>query len=963
MKAICFILFIILLSVNSIFGQSFQGLPFKQYYNAQEYHGGIQNRSIIQNKKGVLYVANNFGLLEFDGNEWRRYSLPKETKVRDVTINKNGYIYIASQGDFGFFKPTRINTLEYVSLADSLSLEYRNFDETWKVFTKEDQVIFCTFGGLFIFKNNRLTKVITPEYESVNFFFVNHKLYLNSVESGLSTLSDNEIVPFTKGDFFKGKFITGILSLPNNHLWITTLNNGIIIFDGINYTPWNIPVNQELIDAQINNCLRLSNGDIAIGTQNAGAFVITSSGELLLHMNKNEGLANRTVLSMHEDLLGNLWLGHNNGITQLELNLPFSTINEFNGLPGTGYDGVLFRNKIYLGTNNGLYVKNEGNNSEEFKLVPGTEGQVYSIRSIDNELFMGHHEGAFKIEGNTATRISEELGAWTFIKLKDHPEYIIGGTYKGLQLFKNINGEIKFVRKIKGLSESSRIMEQDENGIIWMTHGYKGAYKIELNESLDSLKYTFYNSESGFPSNILINVWKIDGRLVFSSERQVFIYDEETDRFVTDPFFKEHFGLNAGISYLEEDLLGNIYYLSDNDIGVLERQSDGSYIKNNLIFNRLKLQLNDDLQKLRVLNTKSVLYAAKEGFILYSKDKLYNSKVKFNTLIRQVAITNGLDSIITNGIYESKGSVFYDQPNTSIPHLSYDFNSLRIEFSTPFIHTSNTMHYQYRLRGVEENWSDWTSKTDKEYTNIREGSYTFDVRAKNGYDVISNTASYSFKVKPPWFRSPLAYFTYFAFVIAVLGTTYGILDRRHKREKRLITLSKEKELNQKESALRSSEQEIQQLKNEKLKAEVDLKNKELASSTMHLLTKNSFINSMKHNISTIIKRSKNQEVKKELSKIMTNIDKNIAADDEWQQFSIHFDQVHGDFTKRIKTNFPDLTPQEMKLGAYLRMNLSTKEIAHLLNISVRGVEIARYRLRKKLDLERRENLQEFILKY
>ncbi len=89
----------------------------------------------------------------------------------------------------------------------------------------------------------------------------------------------------------------------------------------------------------------------------------------------------------------------------------------------------------------------------------------------------------------------------------------------------------------------------------------------------------------------------------------------------------------------------------------------------------------------------------------------------------------------------------------------------------------------------------------------------------------------------------------------------------------------------------------------------------------------------------------------------------MADDESWEQFTQHFDQVHGDFLARIKESYPDITPQETKLAAYLRMNLTTKNIAQLINISVRGVEIGRYRLRKKLNLNREVNLTSFLMDF
>jgi DNA-binding NarL/FixJ family response regulator len=196
---------------------------------------------------------------------------------------------------------------------------------------------------------------------------------------------------------------------------------------------------------------------------------------------------------------------------------------------------------------------------------------------------------------------------------------------------------------------------------------------------------------------------------------------------------------------------------------------------------------------------------------------------------------------------------------------------------------------------------------------------------------------------------------------------FNVLDRKYQREQKLMEIEQKKELTRKESEIsklsQQSQEEINKLQNEKLESELRHMNNELATSTMHLLNKNEFISSIKTNLSHIIKKSASEEVKKELLQINKNIEHNISADADWEQFQFHFDRVHGDFSNRFKIAFPALSPQEMKLSAYLRMNLSSKEIAQLLNISVRGVEISRYRLRKKLNLDRTKNLQDFILNF
>jgi DNA-binding CsgD family transcriptional regulator len=200
----------------------------------------------------------------------------------------------------------------------------------------------------------------------------------------------------------------------------------------------------------------------------------------------------------------------------------------------------------------------------------------------------------------------------------------------------------------------------------------------------------------------------------------------------------------------------------------------------------------------------------------------------------------------------------------------------------------------------------------------------------------------------------------------VLGAIL-IVDKRHQRDKSRMKQKQERALSEKDNQLseitEKSQSEISKLKNEKLEAELRHKNSELASSTMNLIQKNEFITGIKGKITTVIKKERNQEVKSILQRITKDIEKNLSNEKDWEHFEYHFDRVHGDFLKRIQGEFKSLTAQEIKLASYLRLNLSTKEIAQLLNISVRGVEISRYRLRKKLNLPREVNLQKFILDY
>lgn len=945
----CIILFFISLQVS---GQS-RGLPFSKYYSTHDYQGGIQNFAFTQSSSGLIYVANNFGLLEYDGSEWRRYSLPNSTKIRDVAINEAGVVFVSGQAEFGYFKPNLSGRLTYYSLLEKLPQAKQNLEEIWKILFVGDKVIFCTFDEIFVFdKDLNLSFILESETRFESFHFASNNLFVNQIGSGLHFLENEQLIPVAQGRIFGDQLVSGLISLTTSRQLVFTRNEGIFEISPTQRGKWkaNLPEN-----LQINAVKQLKNGNIAIGSQRHGILILDQEGNLVLSMDKENGLRNNSVLSLFEDVSGNLWIGHNNGITLLELSLPFRLIDQFSKLPGTGYDAFLSENRVIFGTNYGLYQETSDENG--ISPIAGGTGHVYQITQINNLILSAQNDGAFVLQNGKSNPIQGPQGIWNFQQLRDYPNLIIAGSYSGLLLFEYQNGTVRFLRKLQGYDESARLLEQDSNGDIWVGHGYKGIYRLRIQEGLERVESKFYGMDSGLPTTLLNSVWKLNNQIVFSTESGLYRYNSSTDRLEIDPLFEPYFGRDFLATSMVEDPLGNIFYIGDNEAGVLKRQINGTYLKNYQIFNKIKPFLNDDLQNISLIRPNEVLFAANEGFIWYRLERETTAPISFPTQIRSVFITGSADSLIWEGRYPGMAI------QSEIPEFPYSRANLRFEASNAIPNSETTTQYQFWLEGMEKDFGEWTTKRDKAYTNLREGSYTFHVRSKDIYGQVSDEDTYTFKVLPPWYRSIWAYLIYTVIGILILYFLFRWIDQKMKKTAARIKASQSKVIQQKESDLQNSQREIERLRTENLKAEIQIKNKELASATMHLINKNGFIEQTKSHLNTIIKKSNNEDVKNEIHKIITSIEKNIAGDKDWEQFEMHFDEVHGDFMTRFKVRFPDLSPQEIKLSAYLRMNLSSKEIANLMNITVRGVEIARYRLRKKIQLERSENLQEFILKF
>ena len=957
----------VLLWANGLAQSDLAGIPAIRNFSTQDYGAGIQNWDICQDKRGLVYIANNFGLLEYDGSRWQIYRVKNGSKMRSVAIDDAGKIYVGCQGDFGYFFPDQQGELHYTSLADSLPAQYRNFDETWNVFLDDGKVYFCTFSNIFVYDHGNFV-VVTPEHPIELSFFVNRELYVEERERGITQLNNDKLSVLQGGEFFKNKGISSILPHSVNKLIVSTFQQGVFEVSNNTIKPWNANLQSFFKEATVNVMIRLKNGNFAVGTQNHGLLIINSEGRVLTQLTSGRGLQNRTVLSIFEDDLQNLWIGQNNGLAYVEFGSPFTFINEQVGLPGTGYAAYLDNDRLYLGTNTGLYVKNLTDHTPAFKLVENTRGQVYHIGRYGNDLMMGHHGGSYRIDDDKSTLLSNEPGAWIFLQLRQNPNVLVQGSYNGLQLLRNKSNQWSFDRKLEGFKESSRVMEQDRDGTLWITHGYKGVYKILFNDSITRIRSVdFYGAEQGFPSNALINVFNIRNELIFTSENGLYKYDRKTDRFVREPFLTRLLGENAQLWHIREDAFGNIYFTGRDQIGMLRKNTAGNYSLETNSFNKVRDFLNDDLENMIVLENNEVLFGAKEGFIHFDPRVKMGTEPRFRTHIRRVSTTaSARDSILFYGNYINNDRIAESQSSAGVIRLPYKSNSVNFTFSATSFEGNGEVLHQYYLERFDKTWSEWTSQTQKEYTNLHEGKYTFHVRSRNVYGEISKEVIFQFSIDPPWYRTALAYMVYGVTFMGFLYTCFQLLDRKYKHEKRLMHLRQQKELikkdNEMELLTQQSQEEITRLKNEKLEAELLHMDKELGTSTVLILNKNGFIAGVKDNLKSIAKKS-TEEVSKELNRLVHDIEENLSSDEDWEHFQHHFDNVHGDFSRRFRSAYPVLSPQDMKLSAYLRMNLSTKEIAHLLNISVRGVEISRYRLRKKLQLDRKLNLQEYILNF
>ena len=468
------------------------GVPVIQNFERSEYNAGTQNWWIDQGANGVMYFGNNDGLLRYDGQFWNNFPVPNGSNIRTVHYSEDTQVLFAGAfNEIGYFTNDSIGQMKYVSLMPLIPKEYRKFGNVWRIHEGPWGIVFQSFEALFFYHENKI-KAVHPRSIFHFSYFVNGTLYLFDRENGLMEYRNGFLKKIPGGDFFIHTEVWSILPLNNDEILIGTAKKGMFVYDGMHLSPWSTPVNGLLKRYQIYSNLVVDNDHFAFGTIQNGLIISDKDGNVIQMINREKGLQNNTVLSMCLDLDGNLWLGLDNGIDYVELNSPITLLQDFYGF-GTGYTSITFQNRLYLGTNQGLFncdlhdFSKPNLNASDFKMVENTSGQVWSLQIINNQLFCGHNNGSYLIQGNQGQHISEIPGCWAYHPIPGYTNLYLEGTYNGMELCKFQNGTMMHLKTMKGINYSCQEMECINDRYIWVSHAFNGVSLYQLTPELDSV--------------------------------------------------------------------------------------------------------------------------------------------------------------------------------------------------------------------------------------------------------------------------------------------------------------------------------------------------------------------------------------------------------------------------------------------------------------------------------------------
>lgn len=941
--------------------------PVVRNFTRKEYRSGTQNWAIAQDKDNIMYFANNDGLLIFDGKNWKTVPIRNGTNVRSLVYDGEKRLYASTFNEFGYFARGVDGTIQYYSLSEPLGIKHEGSNELYSIHMNANRVYFQ--GEKTIYKYDGQEAVGIPFNHRIETSdIVNNILFVAGQNSGLFMLNGSMFVRIPGSEILTGKKIVQLLPYKTNKVLIVTAFDGVYLYDGLSVVPFITGVESFLRSNQV-FCAATNGKKLVFGTVQRGIAIQNLYDNEVMYVNTFSGLQNNTVLSMSFDAIENLWLGLDKGIDYVLLNTPITNIFGTYSLYGSGYTSHISNNKIYFGTNQGLYVSPypipNRPDPIQLQLIRGMEGQVWCLKEIDNTLFCGDDQGAFIIHPNRVERIEGLSGVWNFIPLKKRKDLILGCSYQGLFILKKTKGSWKFSHYLRGnFKESSPMFEEDSDGSIWLSHWQNGLFRLYPDETYESIKkVVLYNQDKGLPANTNNTLFRINNQILFSSESGLFSYNRKTDSMELNQLWNKLFTGAPSYMRLHETPSGDVWCVSGRFIGLARKNKDNSYTMDSLSYRMLQSKLLIGFEHFNFIDRHRVIVNTEDGFSRIDTRRQSPTNSSFSLLINNITAINNRSEM-------QQSRISLNRVDTTLVFGS-SYNAVRISFNAPEYRNDGLVEYSCKLENYDENWSGFSSETFREYSKLGRGEYVFRVKARDRLELKEVETSIVFRILPAWYETNTAYVIYGIILLLMVGALGVFVNYRSKQGAVRMKELKEKEIQEQKKIFdeetQAKKKEIKELKNQQLQYELRHKAQELASSTMNLIRKNEIlleiVETLNKTAEDIRKKSDPGTIIARLTRVERTIRHNIENDNNWKRFEENFDLVYENYLKRLGEEFPELNVTDKKICAYIKMDLSSKDMAPLLNMSVRSIETNRYRIRKKMDLSREVNLSDYLQKF
>ncbi|WP_300437464.1 LuxR C-terminal-related transcriptional regulator [Christiangramia sp.] len=897
------------LLINNTYSQEL--VPPIQNYSPAEYSAASQNWDIALDERGVVYIANNQGLLVYDGLSWELFPLESQSIIRSVYPHK-GRVYTGSYKEFGYWETTKDGTMLYNSLSHLMSEFDMQSDEFWEIIAYEDAIYFRSFGAVYKYVDDKITKMQDIVSTSLGVF--KNNLIMSPRKNGLVYLDKGTTRPLEGNqEVIKDLNIIDIEG-KGDTLFIGAKEALYAYVDGKFSKFRDQKLNNLLERSELNHIISVTDDEIILGTIKNGIISYNlETGEMQV-FNRNSGLQNNTVLGMNYDK-GRLWLALDKGVDMIDLKAPIIFYTDNTGELGAVYDIQKYQGDYYLASNTGVYSFTNGN----LNLIDNAEDHTWNLEVIDDILYANHNTGIYKIVNNVFIPIEARTGSFSVKKVIDDPDKLLIANYTGITLYDKSKNSL---RELESINFPVKDLILADKSTIWVAHPYEGVYKI-THDAFTNLEVKKIKALGG-KANFNPQIYELNKQIILYVNDRWFKYNPFKDDF--ESFTELNTYKDARLIF--EDRGEYVFTNSeDGSLTITDLQQNSIFIPSKRLDNRLVRSNENFIQE-----NDSIFYITlNDGF------------ARLN--LKSLKEDNKEEWISQPFLKEfSNDSIRYSLSGSSIIPFRNSRN-ITIKAGMP---VSEADELTYVLKG-EEVLTGAFKEGAMNFRNLSHGDYELSLSALGSNKKNISTEKFWFSIAPPWYLSNGMKAVYVLILISLILFIYWL--NKQKLKKHQLQLEEKFE--------NEHAERLNRIEKERLINEIDLKRKELANTTMMAAKKNEVLMEIQGELNKDKGKFSNQF---RLKHIMNKINNAVKSKDEWKVFETNFNEVHEDFFKDLLDRYPKLTSKDLKLCSYLKMNLSSKEIAPLMGISVRGVEVHRYRLRKKMELDSDVNLTKFLIK-
>ncbi len=784
---------IIVLQVNLLWAEERGVLPHKNFA-PMDYLGHFQNWAVVQDHRGVIYVANNHGVIEYDGMGWNTISI-NDAVARTLDVDETGRVWVGAQDELGYIAADSIGRMVYYSLYHLIADEVKPIGLVRQVYSSPEGIFFSTNNLIFRIKGEKV-----DYWYPKTFFHRTYRVWGNiySVQPnvGLTVMDGDTMVLVSGSERFAQSRIYTMLPFQKGQILIGTQAEGFYVLKlnikgdekksvySATLTPFQTSNDSFFKNFWIYNGVRLANGWYAIATYRKGVVIMDTEGTIIQHINKDHGIQDETVWHVNFDNQDNIWLALNYGISYSALISPITSWDASSEISGVLQSVKRVKENLYVSSNVGVFIL-KGKTFERVEGILNLSWDIASVKSSDGKTtaLVATGDGIYELINGKAKLVEKATDpAFRIIPSSFHKDIVYLGLYEGIGVMEYRQGRWVYLGKLGNVRDRIYAIEEDHKGDIWYSARFKHIGRANIrnprNLAIDSLTtYVDLPFQPLLDEDTRLDL--IENRLMLSTEKGLLYYNRALNKFEPDSSLGSEFTSGSrGIRLFGLDANYSLWFESYDVMHT--RRIERAVLNPKGSFIRIPTELNEI--------PKGIFYdvstdddgvswiAASHGLFRFDPSINRTGRKIPRVLIRNVVGNDGstlfagaFPQKCPDGFYNCTGMV---QQQENIPELSYSQNSITFHFSSPFFGQESRMLYSYKLDGYEKDWSNWTSKSSKEYTNLPYGSYRFMVKALSIYEVESPVSNFSFVILRPWYHHPMVYLAY---VLVLVLLIYGFV--------------------------------------------------------------------------------------------------------------------------------------------------------------------------------------------